>query len=98
MVRRLVHQQKVRRMQQHPSQRIAISLSTAQNPDRLEDVVVREQETAEQTAKLRIGRARRERADIVQNLRLWIQHLVLVLRKVIRLNVVPELEHSRRRL
>ena len=67
-----IEQQKIRRMQQHPQQGIAIALAAGEHPDLLEDVVFGEEETSQQAAQFGLRRARRGVAEIVEHARVGI--------------------------
>src|SRR5581483_636604 len=52
VIGRLVKQEKIRRMQQHPQQGIAVALAAGEHADTLEHVVSGEQKTSQQTAQI----------------------------------------------
>ena len=81
--------------QQHPGQRVAIAFAAGEHADRLENIVVGEQETAQQAAQLVLLAARRDAADVVEHAGVGVEHLVLVLREVVRRDVVAERELAR---
>jgi len=90
VIRGLVEQQKVRWIQQHSRQRIAVSLAAGEHADRLENVVRAEQKTPQQRAQLSDGLAVGDGRQIVQQLGRRVEFLVLILREVIRLDVVTD--------
>src|SRR5208283_525591 len=96
MVGRLVEQQKVRRMQQQPQQGIAPAFAARKNSSLLEYVVFGKKKTSQQAAQFGLRRARRKLAQIVENPRLRIELLVLILREIIGLHVVSEAEFAAR--
>ena len=57
---------------------------------RLEHIIGGEQKTAQQAAQFGLGRAGEQFAEIVQDAGVGIEFLVLILREVVRLNVVAE--------
>src|SRR4029077_12983499 len=91
MVGRFVKKKEIRRVQQHAEQGVAIALTTGEHADALEHVIGREQKAAQQTSQLGLRGARRNVAEIVEDARIRIEFLVLVLREIIRLNVVAQL-------
>ena len=98
VVGRLVEQQEIGRPQQHARQRVAVALAAREHADALEDVVVGKQETAEQGAQARLvaeGRGR-DAGEVVEQPRVRIERLVLVLREVVGLHVVPQAEFAGR--
>ena len=88
--RRLVHQQQVRRIQQHLGQRQTRLLPAAEHPDRLEDVVATEQEAAEQRAGELFGRPAVELQRLLEHAALRVQHVAAVLREIARRHIVAE--------
>src|SRR5207249_7738461 len=92
----LVEQQEIRGMQQHLEKRIAVALAAREYADALEDVVTREQKTAEQAAQLGLRGRWRHLSQVFQNAGFGVEFLVLVLREIVGLDVVAELEVSGR--
>ena len=90
MVGGFVEQQKVCRMHQHAQQGVAIALSAGEHADAFENVVGGKQKASEQAAQFGLRGTRRKFAEIVENARVGIEFLVLVLREVIGLDVVSE--------
>ena len=85
-------------MQQHPRQRVAIALAAGQHADPLEHVVFGEQEAARAGCAARFRRSAATTSPmIVEHPRVRIEFLVLILREVIGLDVVAELEFARGR-
>src|SRR4051812_28453862 len=78
-------------MKQHPGQRIAIAFAAGEHADRFEDIISGEQEAPEQVAQLGCARKRRNRLQIFEYSPLDIEFLVLVLRKIVRLDIVSKL-------
>src|SRR5438552_17944739 len=77
-------------MKQHPQQRVTITLAAGKYADALENLVGREQETTQQTAQLGLCGARRKLSQVIEDARVLLELFVLILRKVIRLNVVAQ--------
>src|SRR5579862_277351 len=96
MVRGLVKQQEVRRMQQQAQQGIASTLTAGENADLLEDIVFGKQETSQQAAKLGLAATGRGIAEIIDQACVGLELLVLILREVVGLNVVPKAEFAMR--
>ena len=63
-------------------------------PSGLECVVAGEEEAAQQAAQVGLRNARRDAADVVQHAGVGVEHLVLVLREVLRGDIVAELERA----
>src|SRR5438067_788594 len=82
-------------MQQHAQKGIAIALTSRQYPNLFEYIVIGKQERAQQSPEFGLSRTRGDFPQVIQNARLGIEFLVLILRKVIRLNVVPDFIFSR---
>ncbi len=91
VIRWFVKQQKVRWMQQQTEQGIAAALASGKHADWLEDVVAREKKASEQAAQFRLRRCRRQFAQVVEDARLGIEFLVLILREIVRLGIVAKL-------
>src|ERR1700687_3641300 len=83
MVCGLVQQKEICRMQQHSQQRVAVALAAREHADALENVIGGEQEASQKAAQLGLRRARRNLAQIVEDARIRIELLVLVLCEVI---------------
>ena len=94
VVGRLVQQQKIRRRHQNPRQRKAVPLSARKHAQRLEHIVAGKEKAAQQRAQLDFRHLQRGAADVIQHARLGIEHLVLVLRKVLAHHVVAQLDHA----
>src|SRR5437773_12321980 len=95
MVCRFIKQQKVRRMQQHPQQRISVALTARKHADALKYFVSGEKEAAEQVAQIGFSRRGRDPADVVNHACVLVEFFVLVLREIVELNVVTELIFAR---
>src|SRR6516165_9441227 len=78
-------------MQQQPQKRIASALAAGKHADSLEHIVRLEQETSEQTAQLSLARSRRDPPDVIDNALVHIELFVLILREVIRLDLMTKL-------
>ena len=98
MIGRLVEQQHIGWTHQHFGHCIPIALSAAQHTELLEDIVARKHEAPEQTPQLHYRHLRRRPRNVVQHLGVAVEHLVLILRKVIREHVMAQLDRSRRGL
>ncbi len=83
MVGGLVQQQEVRRRNQHPGQRISVALAAGKHAQLLEDIVAGEHEAAQQRAQRNRVHPGVGARDVVQHLRIGVQHFVLVLREVV---------------
>src|SRR5271163_2102352 len=77
-------------MQQHLQQRIAIAFSSGENADTFEHIVTRKQKAPEQAAQLRLRRSAGQLAKVIEDASLGIEFLVLVLRKVVEMDFVPQ--------
>src|SRR5262249_58796665 len=88
----LVEEQKIRWMQQHAGQRVAVTLAAGKHADGLENVVLGEEKATEQAAQLGLRRPRRHGKQIVEHARLRVERFVLVLGKVIHVRVVAQLD------
>src|SRR5882724_11303354 len=91
MVGGFIQKQKICRVHQHAEQGIAVALAAGKHTNALEDVVGRKKETAEKTTQLGLGGAGRDFAKIVEDARVRVKFLVLVLREIVRLHVVAQL-------
>ena len=86
----LVEQQEIAGHHEHARQRVAVALAPGEHADGLEDVVLGEQEAAQDAAQFLVGGARRHRSQVVDHAGRRVQLLVLVLREVIGLGVVAQ--------
>ena len=92
VVGRLVHDQQVARLEEHPRQLEPRPLPAREDPDRLVHVVAAEQEAAEDRAVRDRGLGRRGLLHRLQERVLAVGEVVLVLREVLDLDLVPELD------
>ena len=92
-----VEQQEIGGVQQHARQGIAIAFAAGKHADALEDIVFGKQEAPQQAAQfsLRAERHGSGARQVVEQARLRVKRLVLVLGKVIRLNIVAQFDFSR---
>src|SRR5271155_5307674 len=81
-------------MQQHAQQRIAIALAAGEYADALENILAGKQEATQQAAKLSFAGLRRNPAQVIQNARILVELLVLILGEIVGLNVVAQLVFS----
>src|SRR5581483_5916523 len=95
VVRGLVKQEKVCRMQQHAEQRIPVPLAAREHADALEDIITRKEKTAEQVAQIRLARGGCNPTKIVENAGFLVEFFVLVLGEIIELHVVTKLVLAR---
>src|SRR5215472_1303227 len=77
-------------MQQHAQQSIAVTFASGEHAYAFENIISGKQKTAEQVAQIGFARRWRYAAEIIENARLLVQLFVLVLRKIIALNVMPD--------
>ena len=94
VVGRFVEQQKICGMQQQAQQRVAAALAAGEHADLLENVVFGKKKTAEQAAQFGFAGAGRGVAEIVEDARVGIEFLVLILREVVGFHVVAEAEFA----
>src|ERR1019366_2896004 len=86
----LVEEHEVGRHHQHTGQGVAVAFTAGKHADGLEDVVFGEEEAAEDAAQFGIGGARSDGGQIVDEARVLVQLLVLVLGEIVGLGVVTE--------
>src|SRR5262249_3158631 len=91
VVRGFVEQKKVGRMHQETKQSVAAAFTAGKHADALEDIISLEQETTQQTAQFGLGRARRKVFEVIEDPRVGIEFLILILREVIGFNIVSGL-------
>ena len=77
-------------MKQHAQQGVAVALAAGKHADALEHIALGEQERPQQAAQLGLRGARRQLLQIVEHALFRIELLVLVLREIIRLDVVSQ--------
>ena len=83
---------------EHAGQRVAVALAAGEHAERLEDVVAGEQKAAEQAAQLGLGNFAGRLRLMSSSMRgVGIELLVLVLREIVRRDVVAERERARGR-
>ena len=92
VVRRLIEQQKVRRMDQQLGECVAVALSAGEHAQRFKNVIPGEPKRPEQPARLGLRQVRRGIGEVLKHAARRIEHLVLVLGEVVRLDVVSEAE------
>ena len=92
-----VEQQEIGRVQQHSRQRVAIAFAAGEHANALEHIVLGKQETAQQAAQFGLGAERHGRGarQVVEQARLRVKLLVLVLGEVIGFNIVAQLDIRR---
>ena len=92
----LVKQKKIRWRNENPRQRVAIALAAAQHAQRFENIVAAEKKTTQQRPQCLLRNLERSAADVVENARIAVEHLILVLRKVFAHNIVAQFDPSAR--
>src|SRR5208337_1650574 len=90
VVGRFIEEEEIGGAQQHSRQRVAIALAARKYADALENIICAEQEAAQKTAQLRLGAERHGGGarQVVDQTRVCIQCLVLVLGEIIHLHLV----------
>src|ERR1035441_8810248 len=90
MVGGLIEQHEVGRHHEHAGQGIAIAFAAGKHADGLEDIVFGEEEATEDAAQFGIGGAWSDGRKVVDQARVLVEFLVLVLREIVGLGVVTE--------
>src|SRR5215469_9889499 len=90
MVSRLIEQEEVGRAEQHAKQGVTVALAAREDVDALENVVSGKKKTTQQAAQLALPRGGREASQVVQNARVRIQFLIMILGEVVELGVMAK--------
>ena len=94
MCRRLVHEQKVRRIEQQPDKGQSRLFATAQNRDGLENIVAAKQKRTEHSARGLFGYGIGHIACAVENGMARVEHVDSVLREITCAHIMSEFAHA----